>query len=219
MTLLGTNNPNPETDMTIQDLRDCELLTETTVKGIKCWKYTGDYLPECIDYAAKVKASGENFLNPITGEIAYSHKVILSKSMVILLAAMQHYHDYQDKETMAYPNDFPVTDNSAARGFSGNYNYLVHFGFLGKQTIKGEVRYWVTDLGREFLSGKPIFRILFNCGTEVLGFDKSTECTIDTFFTAAELSEMKKPLWFVDQKFREQVLTTEELAIGEKLVV
>jgi hypothetical protein len=195
-------------------LNECPLLNETTVKGIKCWEYTGNDLADCISHAKRVTACGENFLNPITGVIAYSHTVNLSKGMVILLVAMQHYHDYQDKVTMAYPNDFPVTDNKAARGFSGSYNYLVQFGFLDKKTIDGDVRYWVTDLGREFIAGEPVYKTLFNCGQEVLGFDKNTECTFGGFFSHIELGEMRKPLWWVAQKFREEVLTTEELAIG-----
>jgi hypothetical protein len=200
-------------------LKCCPLLTETAVKGIKCWKYTGNDLADCILHAKRVMACGENFLNPITGEIAYSHKVILSKSMAILLAAMQHYHEYQDKVTMEYPTDFPLIDNDAARGFTANYNYLIHFGFLEKKTVDGDVHYWVTDLGREFIAGEPIYKTLFNCGREVLGFDKNTMCTFAGFFTQTELDEMRKPLWWISQERREDVLTTEELAIGEPVTV
>lgn len=75
--------------------------------------------------------------------------------------------------------------------------------------------YWVTDKGREFLAGAKSPSALFNSGVEVHGFDPAGEMvSIDDFFTQKQQNEMKKPLWFLPQSYRQQILTPEELLIG-----
>jgi hypothetical protein len=56
--------------------------------------------------------------------------------------------------------------------------------------------------------------VLFNTGSEVHGYDGNiTPVMFDSFFTQSELEEMQKPLWFLPEKYRQEVLTPKELAI------
>lgn len=186
---------------------------QITIFGLTCWKYLGNDLAECVKFAVLVQSRGERFYDPLTADVAGVHRAILDKPMIRLLVAMEHYHQYQEREVFEYPNDFPKVSPNAARGFSTNYNYLVHFGLLDKKNVDGEVVYWVTDLGREFIAGKSIRCELFNIGPEVVGHDDNSWGTIEDKITGDELQKMKKPLWFWTQKNRELVLTTEELSV------
>lgn len=187
------------------------------INGKICWKYLGNNLAECIRFAKKVQSSGDHFFDPLTMEVTGAHRAVLSKGMVTLLAAMDHYHRFNDIKTMSYPTGFPYLSGHAARGFSTNYNYLIHFGLLakspGEKNSDGCVHYWVTDTGRDFIEWMPIEAELFNIGPMVVGYDTSSSKTFDEFFSAAELKEMEKPLWFLPEKDRLEILTPEELEL------
>jgi len=187
----------------------------TSINGKPCWKYLGNNLEECAQFARQVQAAGEKFYDPLTDDVRSAHRAVLDKYMIRLLVAMEHYRLYQERERFEYPNDFPKVSPGAARDFSTNYNYLVHFGLLGK-TIRdaGVVVYWVTDLGREFINGERIRCELFNIGPEVVGYNDQSWGTIADKIDAKELAKMRKPLWFWTDENRELVLTEEELAIA-----
>lgn len=197
--------------LTEQDF-DCNV-SYTNINGKSCWKYKGNDLAECIAFARKVQAAGEKFYDPLTDDIRSTHRAILDASMIRLLVAMDHYRRYQDRTMFEYPNDFPKVSPGAARDFSTNYNYLVHFGLLGKKTQDGEVVYWVTNLGRKFINGESICCELYNIGPEVVGYNDTSWGTITDKIDAEEWAEMQKPLWFWSQENRELVLTDEELAL------
>ncbi len=196
--------------LTVEDF-PCPVI-QTNINGVKCWKYSGCDLDECIAFARVVQAAGEKFYDPLLDEVRSAHIAKLNKGMVLLLAAMDHQHRYNDYETMAYPNDFPVISSKAARGFTTNYSYLVHFNLLSKTSRNGEVHYWVTDLGRRFIKGESIRCTLYNIGSEVVGFDDISWGTINKYFSEKVLTEMRKPLWWVKEETRLSILTPEELA-------
>jgi hypothetical protein len=92
---------------------------------------------------------------------------------------------------------------------------LVHFGLLAKERRDNDMHYWVTRKGRRFLAGEKSPSALFNSGALVHGLDPSGEMVgMDNFFSQEQQDEMKKPLWFLPQAYREQILTAEELLIG-----
>lgn len=200
------------------------MLTETDfncpvrhekINGTLCWRYAGNDLRECVVFARKVRTAGEKFWDPLTGDIRSAHRQRLTEGMSLLLAAMQHYHDYNDMRTMTYPNEFPMVNSKAARGFTTHYNYLIHYGLLGKESRDGVVHYWVTDLGREYLDGKELPGSILNIGKEILGFDPTAEMvSMTTLFSASELDEMQKPLWFLPEDYRQEMLTAEEMSIA-----
>jgi hypothetical protein len=196
--------------LTEQDF-DC-LVSQVSINGTTCWKYVGNNLQECILFARKVQAAGEKFYDPLTDNIQHAHRAILDAPMVRLLVAMYHYELYQDREMFEYPKDFPKVSPGAARGFSTNYNYLVHFGLLGKKNQDGEVVYWVSDLGQKFVKGESIRCELFNIGPEVVGYDENSWGNIESKIDEDELLEMKKPLWFWTEENRKLVLTEDEVS-------
>jgi hypothetical protein len=187
-----------------------------SINGKPCWKYFGNNLEECVQFARQVQAAGEKFYDPLTDDVRSAHRAILDKYMIRLLVAMEHYRLYQEREEFVYPNDFPKVSPEAARDFSTNYNYLVHFGLLakGNKVGVGGVVYWVTNLGRAFIAGESIRTELFNIGPEVVGYNENSWGTIVSKLGEAEVQQMKKPLWFWTEENRELVLTTDELAIG-----
>lgn len=200
----------PEGNLTELDF-DCRVTKESRF-GFDCWVYLGSDFDELIAFSRKAQSYGERFYDPLTADVAGAHHAILDKQMVRLVLAMQHYHQFNDYEQMAYPNDFPVISPRAARGFSTNYNYLVHFGLLGKVHRDGEVYYWVTDLGRRFIGGCSIRCELYNVRSEVVGWNDQSWGTITDYFSEGELRDMEKPLWFLPEKHRQDILTPEELA-------
>jgi hypothetical protein len=183
-----------------------------SINGTPCWKYFGNDLEECVQFARQVQGAGEKYYNPLTDDVRSAHRAILDKYMIRLLVAMEHYRLYQDRDMFVYPNDFPKVSPGAARDFSTNYNYLVHFGLLNKKHEDGEVIYWVTTLGRAFIGGFSICTELFNIGPEVVGYDDNSWGTIISKLGEAEVERMKKPLWFWTEENRQEVLTDEELA-------
>jgi len=200
-------------NLTAEDF-DCDVTT-VNINGKICWKYIGNDLEECIRFARKVQLGGDHFFDPLTTEVMGAHRAKLDKNMVLLLAAMDHYHRFNDVKTMAYPTGFPYLSGQAARGFTTNYSYLVHFGLLDKShgsNSDGKVHYWVTDHGREFIAGIPILAELLNIGPMVVCFAKDSRKTFDEFFTVGELAEMENPLWFLSEREREIILTSDELA-------
>ena len=177
-----------------------------------CWVYKGNDLRECVVFAKKVTLNGEKFFDPLTIDVRGPHRQWLEKSMVLLLVSMQHYHQYNDVETMAYPEEFPWIDDNA-RGFCSNYSYLVHFGLVAKRSIDGTPHYWVTNLGRRFINGERIRRELYNIQRLVVGYnDDSWGCFTD-YFSLEELREMQKPLWWLKEERRRGILTNEEMAV------
>ena len=184
-----------------------------SLNGKPCWKYLGNDLEECVQFARQVQAAGEKFYDPLTDSVRSAHRAILDKYMIRLLVAMEHYRLYQERERFEYPNDFPKVSPGAARDFSTNYNYLVHFGLLAKENKDGVVVYWVTNLGRAFIAGESIRTELFNIGPEVVGYDENSWGTIVSKLGEAEVERMKKPLWFWTDEGRQAVLTDAELAI------
>ncbi len=203
------------TNLTAGDF-DCAV-TATNINGRICWQYIGNDLAECIRFAKRVQSGGDHFFDPLTMEVTGAHHTILSKGMVLLLAAMDHYHRFNDVKTMSYPTGFPFLSEQAARGFTTNYNYLVHFGLLakspGEKNHDGCVHYWVTDHGREFIAGIPILAELYNIGPMVVGYASGSKKTFDEFFSTAELAEMEKPLWFLTEEKRLSILTSDELEL------
>ena len=203
------------TNMTETDF-DCDVAT-VNINGKICWKYVGNNLAACIQFAKLVQSKGDHFFDPLTEEVTGAHHTVLSKGMVLLLAAMDHYHRFNDIKTMSYPTGFPYLTKFAARGFTANYNYLVHFGLLAKSpgdsNPDGCVHYWVTDHGREFIAGIPILAELFNIGPMVVGYATGSRKTFDEFFTTAELTTMEKPLWWLSPEKRASILTAEELEL------
>jgi hypothetical protein len=115
---------------------------------------------------------------------------------------------------MVYPDEFPVLDKGV-RGFTGEYAYLVHFGLLRRERDGDVTHYKLTMIGWEFIKGgTKIHRALFNSGAQIHGFDESTERVgVKYFFSNQELEKMQKPLWFLPEKFRQEILTAEELAL------
>ncbi len=198
--------------LTAQDF-DCQV-TMTSINGVDCWRYLGNDLEECIQVARLAQSKGEKFYDPLLDEVQGVHQAKLDRGMVLLLAAMDHYHRFNACKTLTYPNDFPVVSPKAARGFTTNYSYLVHFRLLAKKTVDGEVQYWVTERGRRFLQGEEILCELYNIGPEVVGYNPDSQGTIGKFFHDGMLEQMKKPLWFLPERHRQDILTTEELAIG-----
>lgn len=191
------------------------VVRKDTINGIECWVYIGNSLSDCVDFAKLVRRHGEWFFDPLTAEVSGVHRATLDREMVRLLAAMSHYQDFNDYTTMVYPGDFPVVTSRAARGFTTNYNYLVHFGLLGKEHREDAVHYWVTDKGREFLAGGRSPASLFNTGALVHGIDEAGGTVgMEDFFNQEQQDEMKKPLWFLPQQYREEILTANELKIG-----
>jgi hypothetical protein len=185
--------------------------------GVPCWRYLGDSLSEAVSFARKVRTAGERFFDPLTARVTGVRKAKLNREMVLLMAAMAHYHDFKDHDTMIYPGDFPVVAPKAGEGFTTDYNYLVHFGFLGKERRDDDLHYWVTELGRGFLAGNPVHSSLLHTGALVHGLDPAGELTtISDFFVPTQLEEMQKPLWFLPQAYREEILSPEDLAIEAK---
>ncbi len=140
---------------------------ERIINGKPHWVYLGNSLAECIRFARKVQESGEYFLDPLTMEIMGAHHTKLALVLpVLLLVAMDHYHRFNDMKTIAYPEEFPYLSGKAARGFTADYNYLVHFGLLdkGSENVNSDdcVHYRVTALGRAFIGGMEIRTELFN---------------------------------------------------------
>jgi hypothetical protein len=189
-------------------------VVEERVNGVKCWKYLGDSLKEAAVFAQKVRSVGAKFYDPLTREVTGVHRAVLDADMVRLLIAMSHYHKYNEYSTMVYPDEFPVLDKGV-RGFTGEYAYLVHFGLLRRERDGDVTHYKLTMIGWEFIKGgTKIHRALFNSGAQIHGFDESTERVgVKYFFSNQELEKMQKPLWFLPEKFRQEILTAEELAL------
>jgi len=203
----------PESSLTVNDFP--YLVDHVRINGVKCWKYLGDSLVEAAGFARKVQAVGERFYDPLTNEVTGVHKAVLDSEMVRLLIAMSHYHKWNEQETLVYPDHFPVLDQGT-RGFTGEYAYLVHFGFLNRERQGDDTHYWVTDLGNEFIrGGLRIHPALFNSASQIHGWDQSVErVDVRSFFSRSEWEEIQKPLWFLPEKHREEMLTAKELAIG-----
>ncbi len=197
--------------LTISDF-NCSV-TKTNVRGTDCWTYLGDSLTEAVDFARKVQAVGEKFYDPLTGVVTGVHTAVLDKAMVTLLIAMEHYHKYNDYSRISYPGDFPVLDKGT-RGFTGEYAYLVHFGLLSRGREGEFTFYQVTDLGREFIEGgKKVCPVLFNTAGQIHGYDETVDrVNARSFFSTDEWEEMQKPLWFLPEKYRQEILTEKELA-------
>ncbi len=187
---------------------------QTNINGIKCWKYLGYDLIDCVAFARVVQAAGERFYNPLTDNITGVHTATLDKAMVTLLIAMSHYRDYNDHSSMMYPDHFPLLDGGP-RGFTNKYAYLVHFDLLSRKRDGKDTFYSLTLLGLEFVRGRAkVCPVLFNSGSQIHGYDKSVDpVNVGSFFSKGELDEMRKPLWFLSDKLRQEILTDEELAI------
>lgn len=187
-------------------------VTKATIKSVKCWVYLGNDLKEAVGFAKMAQAAGEKFYNPLTEEVTGVHTAILDKAMVTLLIAMSHYRKYNDHPSMAYPEQFPLLDNSP-RGFTGEYAYLVHFGLLSRER-DGDTLYSLTEFGLEFVEGEvKVCPVLFNSGSQVHGFDESVDrVNVGSFFSQGEWEEMQKPLWWLTDERRQDILTDEELA-------
>ncbi len=192
------------------DSFDC-MVTKETIKGTPCWVYHGNDLGRAINFAQRVQAAGEKFFDPLTGVVSGVHTAVLDKAMVTLLIAMDHYHRYNEYSQMIYPDEFPVLDKGC-RGFTGEYAYLVHFGLLSRERDGDLTSYQLTDSGREFIKGgKKIFPELFNTGGIIHGYDETKKrVNAMSFFTVREWAQMETPLWFLPDKFRREILTTEE---------
>ncbi len=147
-----------------------------------------------------------------TREVTGVHKAVLDADMVRLLIAMSHYHRYNDCDTLTYPGDFPVLDRGS-RGFTGEYAYLVHFGLLSRERDGDVTHYKLTPMGWEFVKGgTKVCPVLFNTASQVHGFDENVDrVNVGYFFSKEELEEMEKPLWFLPEKYRQEILTPEEL--------
>ncbi len=184
----------------------------TRINNKFCWVYLGNDLAECVSFAKMVTRNGELFFDPLTVDVRGPHRQWLEKSMVLLLVSMQHYHQYNDVETMAYPEEFPWIDDNA-RGFCSNYSYLVHFGLVDKKSSGGKPHYWVTDLGRRFIEGERVRRELYNIGRLVVGHNGDSWGCFADYFNLDELLEMQQPLWFLTDERRRGILTNEELAV------
>lgn len=187
---------------------DC-IVTKEDINGIKYWKYLGDSLKVAAGFAKTAQAAGEKFYDPLTNEVTGVHKAILDKAMVTLLIAMSHYHRYNNHPSMTYPDDFPLLD-SGKRGFTGEYAYLVHFGLLSRERQGDDTCYSLTPFGFEFIDGAAkICPVLYNSGSQIHGYDENANrVNMGSFFSQGELNEMQKPLWFLPEKYRQQVLAT-----------
>jgi len=197
--------------MLTQNDFDCAA-RKITISGTKCWVYHGNDLEAAVAFAQKVQAAGEKFYDPFTKVVTGVHTAILDQAMVTLLIAMEHYHKYNDYPRMSYPDDFPVLDRGT-RGFTGEYAYLVHFGLLCRER-EGEFTYYrLTTLGREFIEGgKMVCPVLFNTAGQIHGYDETVDrVNARSFFSTGEWEEMQKPLWFLPEKYRQVILTEEEL--------
>lgn len=199
---------------TQNDWFNCPVIKEI-INGVQCWKYLGNDLKECCDFAQKVQSMGEKFYDPLTKEVTGVHTAVLDKAMVTLLIAMEHYHKYNDYPRMSYPDDFPLLDQGT-RGFTGEYAYLVHFGLLCRER-EGEFTYYrLTTLGREFIKGgKKVCPVLFNTAGQIHGYDETVDRVhARSFFSVGEWEEMQNPLWFLPEKHRQEILTEKELVVA-----
>ncbi len=187
-------------------------VSKDTHNGVKYWRYVGDSLTVAADFARLVQSKGEKFYDPLTQEVTGVHTAVLDKAMVTLLIAMVHYHQYNEYVTMTYPEDFPVLDKGT-RGFTGEYAYLVHFGLLNRERRGEYTHYQVNPLGHEFVKGgKKICPALFNSASQVHGWDDTADrVNVRSFFSREEWEKMKKPLWFLPEKYRQEILTPKEL--------
>lgn len=188
-------------------------VSKENINGVKYWKYLGGSLIEAADFARLVQSKGEKFYDPLTQEVTGVHKAVLDREMITLLIAMSHYHKYNEIATMAYPDEFPLLDKGV-RGFTGEYAYLVHFGLLERGRRGDSTHYWLTDFGHEFVQGgKKICPALFNSASQIHGWDDTVErVSVESFFSRGEWEKVKKPLWFLPEKHRQEILTAEELA-------
>lgn len=78
--------------LTVDDF-NCDV-REEIINGKSHWVYLGNDLAECIRFAVKVQENGEYFFDPLMMKIMGAHRVTLTKDMVLLLAAMDHYHRF-----------------------------------------------------------------------------------------------------------------------------
>lgn len=188
-----------------------DLVTKVRINGVECWKYRGNALNEAIAFAQTVLSHGEKFYDPLTGVVTGVHTAVLDKAMVTLLIAMSHYHKYNDHPSMEYPDHFPLLDSSP-RGFTGEYAYLVHFGLLRRERDGDTTLYSLTPAGFKFVDGGSKVRpVLFNTSGQVHGYDEAFDrVNVRSFFSIGEWDEMQKPLWFLPEKHREEILTPEE---------
>ncbi len=184
-------------------------VSQVKINGVKCWKYLGTDLKEAGYFARTVHAAGEKFYNPLTSEVTGVHTTVLDKVMVTLLIAVSHYHKYNDCLTMANPEEFPLLNSSIRRFATVS---LVHFGLLKRE--RDTTRYLLTETGMKFVEGKWKVRpVMFNSGSQIHGYDESIDrVDVESFFTQNELGEMRKPLWFLPEKNRQEILTDKELA-------
>lgn len=186
-------------------------VTKENVNGVKYWEYHGDSLKGAAGFAKIVRAAGEKFYDPLTNEVTGVHTAVLDKAMVTLLIAMSHYHRYNDHPSMSYPDDFPLL-HDGRRGFTGEYAYLVHFGLLNREHKGEDTCYSLTKFGFKFVwGGAKICPVLYNSGSQIHGFDENFDrVDMKSFFSQEELDKMRKPLWFLPEKFRQQILVPME---------
>jgi hypothetical protein len=184
-------------NLTIKDFIPLNLgLIELRQDGARpVWHYKGESLPEAITFARTCIQAGDTFFDPLTNRPFGSHLATLTAGQIRLLLAMHQAQVHDKLSSLKYPEQMPFLRKSDARGFSTNYNYLMHFGLANKKKVDGGTYWFVTTEGRQFCEGTvPTYQFLINQGSEVIRygpkitFAKQLLPEIDTL--------RRNPLWW-----------------------